>query len=180
MVNNPLWRPYLSWGYLSWGYVDQPWKNRLEKITGSMKLFLDSHSLRIHGGGKMTNIWESQLDIWKGGGVSLASLHQWSMYCNLKQYLNLGSVFLFRMVKYVWYIRYMSVFGSVAFGTSLALPYPRWLSRVVLLADPLVERVVGENSEDVWSSLFQVWHVNGSWWLRWFTLSRNPHSPENM
>ena len=25
MVNNPLWRPYLSWGYLSWGYVDQPW-----------------------------------------------------------------------------------------------------------------------------------------------------------
>ena len=25
MVNNPLWRPHLSWGYLSWGYVDQPW-----------------------------------------------------------------------------------------------------------------------------------------------------------
>ena len=38
MVNNPLWRPYLSWGYLSWGYVDQPWNMINFTFLGTLDL----------------------------------------------------------------------------------------------------------------------------------------------
>ena len=63
----------------------------------------------------------------------------------------------------------MSVFRSVAFGTSLEVPCAWWLCRFVFtcwfLKKLLVGRVVAGNSEDVWSGFFRcdMSRVVGGW-----------------